>query len=358
MPSSSLRRSSCPGARAAAEAERWLEESRCRVVRASPDGAGVGSSGAPSGDGRSGGDGEFWSQLAVADALVVRTYTIVDEAMLARAPRLRVVGRAGVGVDNIDLVACRRRSIVVVNTPDANTQAVVEYVLCLLCDALRPRLAAGLRTAISAEAWNRMRNEVVGRRQLGECTLGVLGLGRIGRRVAEVARAIGMRVLYNDLRTIDAAERAGAVPVDDATLFADSDIVSIHIDGRPENRRFVDAALVDHEPDVVFINTSRASWSTTWQQRSSPAIRARWRCSTSTIPSRLPPTIRSPGLPNARLDGTSKQVVRNVVAAAPRTGNADDRPRPDGAAAADVIWIPVGLHAFDPSPTAAAREWG
>lgn len=243
--------------RLAAEAERWLE-SRCRVVRASPDGAGVGSSGAPSGDGRSGGDGEFWSQLAVADALVVRTYTIVDEAMLARAPRLRVVGRAGVGVDNIDLVACRRRSIVVVNTPDANTQAVVEYVLCLLCDALRPRLAAGLRTAISAEAWNRMRNEVVGRRQLGECTLGVLGLGRIGRRVAEVARAIGMRVLYNDLRTIDAAERAGAVPVDDATLFADSDIVSIHIDGRPENRRFVGAALVDRmRPDVVFINTSR-----------------------------------------------------------------------------------------------------
>src|SRR5690554_4379682 len=82
---------------------------------------------------------EFNRAIADADALVVRTYTRVDAHMLDLAPRLRVVGRAGAGIDNIDVAACRSRNVEVVYAPDANTQAVVEYVIALACDALRPR---------------------------------------------------------------------------------------------------------------------------------------------------------------------------------------------------------------------------
>src|SRR6266850_4938883 len=103
------------------DAAAWLGE-RCRLVVCAHD------------------DPKFADILAEAAGLVVRTYTIVDDQLLDRALKLRVVGRAGVGLDNIDVPACRKRGIEVVHTPDANTQAVVEFVICLLSDALRPRI--------------------------------------------------------------------------------------------------------------------------------------------------------------------------------------------------------------------------
>jgi D-3-phosphoglycerate dehydrogenase len=194
--------------------------------------------------------------LREAEGLVVRTYTIVDRSLLDLAPRLRVVGRAGVGLDNIDVAECRTRGIEVVYTPDANTQAVVEYVLALMCGAMRP--LHPVTRALAPEAWARIRAEVRAARQMSEATLGILGLGRIGRRVAQVAAAIGFKVLYNDLLDLPPATRFGADAVDPAVLFARSDVLSIHIDGRPSNDGFVGAALVERmKNDVVFINTSR-----------------------------------------------------------------------------------------------------
>lgn len=198
----------------------------------------------------------FASAAADAEGLVVRTYTRVDEGLLRLLPRLRVVGRAGVGLDNIDLAACAQRGVQVVNTPDANTQAVVEYVLCLLCDALRPRLFVA--EPLTPARWNQLREEVVGRRQMNELRLGILGLGRIGRRVAAVARAIGFEVAYTDVEEVPEVHRNGARPVDAQQLFATSDVVTVHIDGRPGNRGFVDEGLISQlKPDAVFINTSR-----------------------------------------------------------------------------------------------------
>lgn len=215
----------------------WLSR-RCRLVQCGAD------------------DPEFAQTIKEAAGLVIRTYTIVDRALLDRAPRLRVVGRAGVGLDNIDVRACRQRGIEVVYTPDANTQAVVEYVLSLLCDELRPRVS--LTTAISSAEWNRLRDVTVGTRQMNELTLGVLGFGRVGQRVAHVAGAIGYRVLFNDLLDIPEARRGGAQPVDVEDLFAHSDILSIHIDGRAPNRHFVDRKLVSRlKSNAMFINTSR-----------------------------------------------------------------------------------------------------
>ena len=173
-----------------------------------------------------------------------------------KAPQLRVVGRAGVGLDNIDIEACRARNIEVVYTPDANTQAVVEYVIALLLDEVRPRVV--LDRAIEPTAWNQLRQEVVGRQQLSELTLGILGMGRVGKRLAKVAGAIGCRVMYNDLIEVDPAYRHGAKAVDVRELFAMSDVVSVHIDGRSSNQSFVNADLLMRmKADAIFINTSR-----------------------------------------------------------------------------------------------------
>ena len=182
-------------------------------------------------------DPEFDAHLRLAQALIVRTYTRVDATMLAKGGALKVVGRAGAGLDNIDLVACRERSVEVVYRPEANTQAVVEYVVCLLGDALRPR--AVLNEAVDQEAWSKLRADTVGRKQFNELTLGILGLGRIGKRLAQVATAIGCEVIYHDLLEIPVEKRHGARPVSLDSLFESSDVLSLHVDGRPGNRNVV-----------------------------------------------------------------------------------------------------------------------
>ncbi len=217
--------------------ERWLSE-RCEVVRCGVDEQG------------------FGVLLARADALVVRTYTLVNEALLARAPRLRVVGRAGVGLDNFDLPACAARGVKVVSTPDANTRAVVEYVFALLADATRPRVF--LDRAMDAKSWNAMRRELVGERELNEMTLGVYGFGRIGSAVARVAAALEMLTIYHDIREIPEHERHDARPVSREELLRKADVLTVHVDGRPENRGLVDAgAFALMRETVIFINTSR-----------------------------------------------------------------------------------------------------
>ena len=197
-------------------------------------------------------------ELADAEALIVRTYTRVEGALLEAAPLLKVVGRAGAGLDNIDLEACRSRGVRVVHTPDANTQAVVEYVWGLILDAVRPR--TNLTEDVKPEIFHQLRGEKVGR-QLSDLTLGVLGMGRIGRRVAEVAGAFSMRVLCNDLLTkaeLELAEDQHGEFVEAAALWAESDLLTIHIDGRASNRRFIDSEVLETlRPECLVINTSR-----------------------------------------------------------------------------------------------------
>lgn len=201
-------------------------------------------------------DPRFSAELAQAEGLVVRTYTQVNRALLDKAPKLRVVGRAGVALENIDIPECRRRGIEVVHAPGSNSQAVVEYVLCMLCDALRPRVTVD--KPVDLPTWEKIRAEVFAKRQLSEMTLGILGLGRIGKRVAQVAGAIGMTVLYNDIVEIPVELRHGATSVSLQELFAKCDVISVHIDSRPGNHHFVNAALINEMKDeVLLINTSR-----------------------------------------------------------------------------------------------------
>lgn len=201
---------------------------------------------------------ELHDELRDADGLIVRTYTQVNAALLARAPRLRVVGRAGVGLDNIDLDACRERGVRVVYTPDANTQAVVEYVWALIFDTIRPRLR--LNEHVPAAVFHQHRREQVGR-QVSDLTLGVLGMGRIGRRMARVGHAFGCRLQCHDLLTpaeLGLEHEKGTVFVDRPTLLRESDILTIHVDGRAENRRLFNAELLGQlKPSCLLINTSR-----------------------------------------------------------------------------------------------------
>lgn len=211
-------------------------------------------------------EARFGELLSKAAGLVVRTYTMVDAGLLGRAPNLKVVGRAGVAVDNIDVAACRGRGVEVVHTPDANTRAVVELVTAFLLDAIRPRVF--LDKAIGKAEWRRVRSELVGGRQACEMTLGVLGFGRIGSKIARVGQALGMRVVYCDLREIPETQRGSeadgvgehgrAQPVSFEKLFELSDVVTVHVDNRPENHRIVDLeALKKLPPGAILINTSR-----------------------------------------------------------------------------------------------------
>ena len=190
------------------------------------------------------------------DALLVRTYTEVDDALLDRLPRLKVVARAGVGVDNIDVAACRRRGVEVVYAPASSTHAVAEYVVALLCDALRPRVY--LQDAEDRTRWSHYRKTLVADRQFDELTLGILGMGRIGSTVAGFADALGFQTIATDLDSIAPSRRHGAAMVSVEALFEQADVLTIHIDGRRTNRGFIGDDLLDRmKRNAVLINTSR-----------------------------------------------------------------------------------------------------
>ncbi|HLP83050.1 MAG TPA: NAD(P)-dependent oxidoreductase [Phycisphaerales bacterium] len=199
---------------------------------------------------------EFERLLARADGLIVRTYTRVNAELLDKARKLKVVGRAGVGLDRIEIEECRRRGVSVVHTPDANSVAVAEYVFAMLTDAVRPRVF--LDKAVPASEWNALRKELEAPNQLCELRLGILGLGRIGSRVARIARGFEMDVAYYDVAEIGEEKRFGAQPMPLTDLLHWADIVTVHVDTRASNHRFVNAHVFRQmRPTVIFVNTSR-----------------------------------------------------------------------------------------------------
>ncbi|TVQ75363.1 MAG: 3-phosphoglycerate dehydrogenase [Phycisphaeraceae bacterium] len=216
----------------------WLGE-RCEVLRCAPT------------------DGSLFDDLAQrAEGLLVRTYTRVDADLLARMPRLRVVGRAGVALENIDALACRERGVAVVHTPNSNTRAVVEFFTAVLMDALRPRVF--LDDALEPEDWHAARRELVGEWEANELTLGILGFGRIGSAVARVGEALDMPILYHDLREIAPERWGSAKPVSFERVLAESDVLSVHVDYRASNAGLLGAPEFERmKPGALLINTSR-----------------------------------------------------------------------------------------------------
>jgi len=194
--------------------------------------------------------------LRDADALVVRTYTRVDAALLDKGPRLRVVGRAGVGTDNIDKEASAARGVEVLCTPEANTSAVVEYVLSAIFARLRPIVP--VTQGMDAAAWSAVRDSSIVPRELSECCVGIWGLGRIGKAVARALAPLAGEVIYHDLIDVPREKRAGAEAVNVRELLERSDVLTLHVDGRGANQGLLGAKELDRmKAHALLINAAR-----------------------------------------------------------------------------------------------------
>jgi D-3-phosphoglycerate dehydrogenase len=192
--------------------------------------------------------------LADADALVVRSAVQVDDALMAAAPNLRVIGRAGVGVDNIDAEAATRRGIVVMNTPGANAIAVAELALGLMIALARQLPRAD--STMHAGKWEK--KSLQGSELRGK-KLGILGLGRIGLEVARRARQFGMELLGHDPFVSASIARENTIRLVSAEeLFALSDFITLHVGLTPQTEGIVNAAsIATMKKGVRIINCAR-----------------------------------------------------------------------------------------------------
>ena len=183
------------------------------------------------------------------DALIVRGRTKVTASVMEAASRLKVIGRAGVGVDNIDLEAAKRHNITVVNAPMSTTQAVAELTFALLLALARevPRADAGMKQGI----WLKKEFEGI---ELSGKTLGVIGFGRIGAEVGKRAAAFGMNVIaYDPLVSEDDIKQRGAEPVSIQDLYAWSDFISLHLPLNVQTRDMIGPLAFSEMKDGIRI---------------------------------------------------------------------------------------------------------
>ena len=197
---------------------------------------------------------ELEAALATAEALIVRSETKVTAEMIAKAPNLKVVARAGIGVDTIDVAAATKRGIAVMNAPGANTVSAAEHAIALLLSLLRhiPEAAETMKQG----GWDRKRFE--GSELRGK-TLGVVGLGRIGGYVAQVAHAFGMTIIAYDpfvapQRAVELQARL--LPIEQ--LLQEADIITLHVALTDETRHLLNAARLKlMKPTAFLVNTAR-----------------------------------------------------------------------------------------------------
>lgn len=183
---------------------------------------------------------ELLQTVSDCNALIVRGRTKVTAAVLEAAPNIKVVGRAGVGVDNIDLAAAQSRRVTVVNAPTATTIAVAEHTLALMLSFVRniARADASMKSGL----WNK--KQLAGT-ELNAKILGIIGMGQIGSGVAQRAAAFGTTILgYDPFLDEVAISQRGAQPVDINDLLARSDIISLHIPLTPETRGLINGQTI------------------------------------------------------------------------------------------------------------------
>lgn len=201
-------------------------------------------------------ENDLIEQVKDIDALIIRANGAVTARLMDVAPKLKVIGRHGVGIDAIDLDAARERGIIVCNTPMANVESVAEHTVGLMI-AVSKHVARADK-AIREGRWE-VRYEYIGR-ELSGCTLGLMGIGRIGRRVAEICHlAFSMPVLYYDVVSYPQAEEAlGArkLPLND--VLEQADYVSVHVPLLPATRRMIGREQFGlMKEGAIFINTAR-----------------------------------------------------------------------------------------------------
>ncbi len=194
------------------------------------------------------------AELATADALVVRSAVQVDAALLEHAPKLRVIGRAGVGVDNIDTDAATRKGIVVMNTPGANAVAVAELTLGLMIAMCRKITSAN--ETMHAGKWDKKSLQGT---ELRSKTLGIVGLGRIGLEVARRARAFGMTLIGYDPFVAPVIARENDVAlVSLDQIFSESDFLTLHVGLTPQTEGLINRqSIAIMKPGIRIVNCAR-----------------------------------------------------------------------------------------------------
>jgi D-3-phosphoglycerate dehydrogenase / 2-oxoglutarate reductase len=197
---------------------------------------------------------EYSNHLAEADALIVRSAVQVNQSVLDKAPRLRVIGRAGVGVDNVDLDAATAAGVLVMNTPGGNAISVAEHTLALML-AMARRIPEATQSTTGGK-WEK--KKFMGSELRGK-SLGIVGLGSIGREVVKRARAFEMRVqAYDPYVTAQIAKDLGIALVDLATLYAGSDYITLHVALTPETEGLLSHdAFARMKPGVRIVNCAR-----------------------------------------------------------------------------------------------------
>jgi D-3-phosphoglycerate dehydrogenase / 2-oxoglutarate reductase len=199
-------------------------------------------------------DGKLNEQLESADALIVRSAVQADAALLAHAKKLRVIGRAGVGVDNIDLEAATHKGIAVMNTPGANAVAVAEQTLGMMLAMARHLCRAD--ALMHAGKWEKKSLQGT---ELRAKTLGILGLGRIGMEVARRARAFGMELVAHDpFVSVAVAKEQGIRLVGLDDLYAVADYITLHVGLTPQTTGMINAAsIAKMKKGVRLVNCAR-----------------------------------------------------------------------------------------------------
>ncbi|MFP3214589.1 MAG: D-2-hydroxyacid dehydrogenase [Nitrososphaeria archaeon] len=200
---------------------------------------------------------ELKSVVANYDALLVRSRTKVTKEIIEAGKNLKAIGRAGVGLDNIDLEAANAKGIKVVNAPESLTQSVVEIVIGFMV-ALSRYMCKADKTMKEGK-W--LKTEFLGHELKGK-TLGIVGFGRIGKGVAKVAQALGMKILVYDVISVDQKTlmEYDAKQVSLEEVLKESDYVTIHVPGGPQTYHLIDLSKLKlMKPTAFIINTSRGN---------------------------------------------------------------------------------------------------
>jgi D-3-phosphoglycerate dehydrogenase / 2-oxoglutarate reductase len=188
------------------------------------------------------------------DGLMIRSGTRVTKEVIQAGTQLKIIGRAGVGVDNVDVPAATRRGIVVVNSPEGNTVAAAEHAVAMMLALSRHIPSAN--QSVKQNQWDRKTFTGV---EVYKKTLGIVGLGKIGSHVAGIARAMGMRLLaYDPFLSAERAEQLGCQLVELNVLMAESDYITLHLPKTPETYHLVNAELLEiMKPTARLINCAR-----------------------------------------------------------------------------------------------------